>query len=352
MTDLNNKKILIIRLSAIGDTIHSLPVLGAIKEAFPQAKVSWLVEKESAFLLQNNPLLDKVFIFEKDYLKNQVISIKSINHFKCLISSLKKENFDIAIDIQGLFKSGLLTYLSDAKRKIGFKHTREFAEYFLNERVDIGKVFDNNEHVIEKNLKLAEYLCVKGYKLSYPLPDTPEEVKNKVTLLLENINPELKTVVIIPSTTWQSKLWNKVYWKEIIEYLSDKVNIILTGTKADQSLNNEITFNIDNKSFINLAEKTSLLDLIEIFSRSDIVLGVDTGPIHLAVATEKPKVIAISGPTSAIRNGAYKHINLHTSLQCQPCHKKFCILDGKDYMKCMNNLKPEEVINVINQLIY
>src|SRR3989339_471254 len=138
MGNLNNKKFLIVRLSAIGDTIHGLPVLNAIKRENPDVHISWLVEKESSFLLKANPCVDKLFIFNKSGLKKNGVSLASINLIKELILSLKQEQFDIAIDMQGLFKSGLLTALSGAKRKVGFKGTREFAEFFLDERVDVG----------------------------------------------------------------------------------------------------------------------------------------------------------------------------------------------------------------------
>ncbi|MGD9581390.1 MAG: glycosyltransferase family 9 protein [Vampirovibrionia bacterium] len=351
MSDLTNKKILIVRLSAIGDTIHGLPVLNAIKRQFPDVHVSWLVEKESSFLLKDNPFVDKLFIFDKTTLKTAGVSFASFKQIKNLIYSLKQERFDIAIDLQGLFKSGLLTALSGAKRKIGFKGTREFAEFFLNERVDAGKIFDHNEHVIEKNLKLAEHLGIEDLSVNYCLPVISEDIKTRINNILCFNDSTKKTVVIIPATTWQTKFWPKEHWQNLLKYLEHKVNIVITGTNTDISYIEDITKPLSEGSYLNIAGKTSLLDLIELFYRTDIVIGVDTGPLHLAVASEKPEVLAILGPTSAKRNGALGHKNIHLSLDCQPCHKKKCPLNESEQIKCMNNIDPAQIIDIIEPLL-
>lgn len=351
MGNLNNKKILIVRLSAIGDTIHGLPVLNAIKRENPDVHISWLVENESSFLLKANPCVDKLFIFNKSGLKKNGVSLASINLIKELILSLKQEQFDIAIDMQGLFKSGLLTALSGAKRKVGFKGTRELAEFFLNERVDVGKIFDDNEHVIEKNMKLAGYLGIKDLSVGYCLPVISEDIKTKINEILCFADSNKKTVVLIPSTTWETKFWPKQHWRDLLTYLTPKFNVIITGIEKDLPYIASITGHLSENSFVNLAGKTTLLDLIELFTSIDMVIGVDTGPLHLAVATEKPRVISILGPTSARRNGALGHHNLYVDLPCLPCHKKKCSLDSKDNLLCMKNLKPATVIETIETLI-
>lgn len=351
MESLNNKKILIVRLSAIGDTIHGLPVLGAIKREYPGVKVCWLVERESSFLLQKNPLLEKVFIFEKNKFKKTGFSLKAFQEFKCLVKSLKAEQFDITIDLQGLFKSGLLTALSGAKRRIGFKNTREFSEYFLSERVDIGNIFDHKEHVIQKNMKLAEYLGIKDLTIEYPLPGVDEKIKERINLLLKDINPVLPLIGIIPATTWASKFWKEEYWQQLLQQLTGKANIIFTGIEKDNPLINRITEKLPSESYINLVGKTTLFDLIELFSRLDIVIGVDTGPLHLAVSVNKPDIIAILGPTSATRNGAFGHRNLVSDLPCQPCHSKKCPNDLPALMQCMDALTPERVFEEVEKLL-
>ena len=345
MDNINKNKILIIRLSAIGDTIHSLPVIAALKKSFPDTSIHWLVESESAFLLENNPIVDKVIIFDKNLYKKLGFCLKTIISVIKLLSDLKKEHYDIAIDIQGLFKSGIFTWLSSAKRRIGFKNTRELAEYFLTERIDTGNIFDESEHITQKNLRLAEYLGAENVSVNFVLPIIPDEIKNKVDSLLFNINPNLPTMAILPATLWKSKHWPITYWQQLLKYLENKVNLIIIGSQKDLTLANEITQYIQPDNLHNLTGKTNLIDLIEIFNRTDIVVGVDTGTLHLAVATGKPKIISILGPTSAIRNGAFGQVNLYSQLPCQPCNKKICPLKNNNYMLCLKSIKPESVLN-------
>jgi heptosyltransferase-1 len=348
---LNDKKILIVRLSSIGDTIHGLPLLSAIKRYYPSARVSWLVEKPSSLLLMNNPLLEKVILFDKEKYKQNWSNPKTLNEFQQFIKNLQAEEFDLAIDLQGLFKSGILTLLSGAPRRIGFKHTRELTSFFYTEKLNAGPHASNSEHIILKNLKLASYLDIPEISVSYPLPPISEQTIEKVATLLKDLQPGLQTVTLIPATLWKSKHWQTEYWQEIINTLAGKTNIILTGTAEDQHLINTITQNLRDNQYINLAGKTILTDLIEVFRHSDLVIGPDTGPLHLAVATSKPAVIAIMGPTSAVRTGALGHTSLTSDLTCIPCNKKSCPLAAEDYMQCMKKLKPEKVLSSINEIL-
>lgn len=347
MENINKSKILIVRLSAIGDTIHSLPIAAALKNSYPDICIHWLVEPEQGFLLKDNPIIDKVIIFDKNSYKKQGICFNTLKNISKLISNLKKERYDIAIDLQGLFKSGILTWLSSAKRKIGFKNTREFAEFFLSECINAGNMFDESEHVIQKNLKLAQYLGATDTSIRFILPNIPENVNNKVDSLLNKINTNLPTMAILPATLWKSKHWPIKYWQELLKKLENKVNLIIIGSHKDMILANEITQNLQTETLYNLSGKTNLIDLIEIFNRTDIVIGVDTGTMHLAVATGKPKVISILGPTSAVRNGAFEQVNLYHQLSCQPCNKKICPLKNNNYMLCLNSIKPETVFNEV-----
>lgn len=348
MDNLNNKKILMVRLSSIGDTVHSIPVACAIKNAFPDAQIHWLVEPESAFLLKNNKIIDKIFIFNKKEFKKSGLSINIIKQIKDLSLLLRNEKYDLAIDVQGLLKSALLTWASGAKRKIGFKNTRELAHIFMDEKVDAGNLFDPDEHVIIKNLKLAEHLGITNLDINYSLPEIPEESKNKIDSLLKDTNKSLPNVVLLPATLWKSKHWKEEYWQELVAYLAERANVIISGTIKDKELISKIKENT-TKNIYDISGETELIDLIPLFNRSDLVIGVDTGPIHIAAAVQKPKIITIMGPTSTKRTGVIGQINLCANLECIPCNKKTCPLEGDKYMRCMEMLTPEIVIEAIEE---
>lgn len=347
MQDLNNSSVLIIRLSAIGDTIHCLPVAAALKKKFPGCKISWLVQNDSAALLQNNSVIDEVICFDRQTFKKSKRA--GIREYIRVVRQLGKQKFDVVLDLQGLLKSSLFAFLSGSKRKIGFAGAREGSSKLYTECIDAGNLFDFNEHVVDKNMKILTALGIEDYQVEFPLPEITDASREKISGLLKNIPTEKISIVAIPSTTWGNKFWIKKYWQKLLKNYVDKATIIFVGSKDDDEIINEIIEELPEGSYVNLCDKTSLLELVEVFNRSDLVIGVDTGPLHLAVACGKPKVIGVFGPTSSVRNGAYNNLNLQTDLDCQPCHKKSCHLSPEHQMKCMRQMTPEMLIQAIDR---
>ena len=164
---LNTKKILIIRLSAIGDTIHTLPMVSALKKQYPTCEIGWVVESKAKLFIENNPLIDKCFIIDK----------KQKNFFK-IIRQIRKEKYDIALDPQQLLKSGLILGLCGAKKKITLSGGREFSFIFANKIIKAKTdLFDINYHVVKRNLELCEYLGCKVDEISFSLPEITDNTK-------------------------------------------------------------------------------------------------------------------------------------------------------------------------------
>jgi len=341
-------KILIVRLSAIGDVIHSLPVLNALKRKFPDADISWVVEDKAADILLNNPLVDKVFIIPKKRWKNEGFSFSNAKEFIDIIGLIRKEKFDIAIDLQELFKSGIITYLSGAKRRIAHAKTREFAEIFINEKLQAHDIFDPNKMIIERYLEPAKYLGAPVDEIKFSLPPVKIETKAYIDSLLQDIDSSKPVIVFSPATIWPTKHWLESYWSELLKKLSSNNNIIFIGSDNDNALINRITAQADTQNFLSVAGKTTLLDLIEIFNRTDILVTPDTGPAHIANATGRPVIISIFGSTSHKRSSPYgdKHIAFSAELSCQPCFKRKC---SKKYssMECMKEITPDKVFETI-----
>ncbi|MDD3013136.1 MAG: lipopolysaccharide heptosyltransferase II [Candidatus Gastranaerophilales bacterium] len=340
-------KILIVRLSAIGDVIHSLPILNALKKKFPEANISWVVEDKAADILLNNPLIDKVFIIPKKRWKKEGFSFNNIREFFDIISSIRKEEFDIAIDLQELFKSGIITYLSGAKRRIAHAKTREFADIFINEKLEAHDIFDPNKMIIERYLEPAKYLGASIDEIKFSLPPVNAETKAYIDNLLQNIDKSKPVIVFSPATIWPTKHWIESYWSELLEKLSSDNNIIFIGSENDNALINRITAKINTQNYISIAGKTTLLDLIELFNRTNILVTPDTGPAHIANATEKPIIISIFGATSYKRSSPYgeKHVAFSANLPCQPCFKRKCT--KKNPMECMKKITPDKVLETI-----
>lgn len=356
MKDENKKlKILIIRLSAIGDTIHTLPMVYELRKLYPDAQIDWIVENKAKEFVVNNPLIDNVFVVEK-------MSLKTFSLIESVVDKIRETVYDIAIDTQQLFKSGAFLYMIRAKRKIMLSGAREFSFIFANEIVKAKhKLFDPDYHVINRNIEIVSYLKGENYEQNYKpvfvLPDILNEVKDKVDKLLKNIDKSKKTIVLSPFTTWQTKHFNDDFFASVILKFKDKANIVITGTDDDSEHLNEIfnccnVENISNK-VINLCGKTSLNELTEVFNRSDVVVSLDSGSAQIAWATKKTYVISIFTSTSAKRTAPFGDNTqvFYPNISCYPCHQKVCKRHNKNYELCKKSINYNEIFNAIENRI-
>jgi len=342
-------KILIVRLSAIGDVVHSTPILHSLRRKFPDAYIAWAIEDKSSDILTNNPLIDKIFVFPKQQWKKRGFHIKNLFEFFSIIKEIRKEKFDIALDLQELFKSAIIAFLSGAKRTIAHAGTREFASIFVKEKLPAHDNFDPDKIIIERYLEPAAYLGAPVDEVQFSLPPVSEEAKNHIDKLLENIDKRKEIIIFSPATIWHSKHWLEEYWTELLEKLSLNYNIIFTGTEKDKELISRITLKANTDNYLSLAGKTNLLELIELFNRAKFLIAPDTGPAHIANATQKPSIIMLFGSTGFRRTPPYgeKHKALAAELPCQPCFKRKC--PGTDNnMECMKKLTPDKILEFIN----
>jgi len=347
------KKVLILRLSALGDTIHTLPVAYAIKKSYPDCKIGWVVEDKAKLFIENNPLIDHCYIIPKKQWKKRGLSIQNIKEFKEIIDKINKENYDIVLDTQQLFKSSCLLPFLNIKRKISLTGGREFYWIFNNEFAKAThELFDPNYHVVHRNLELAKYIGADTSEVKMMLKDATQEIKEKINNLLKNIDNNKKTIVISPATTWDNKHWKESHWSEVVNELKEKVNIIFTGMESDKKLIDRILEQTECKNSIILAGKTNLEELAEVFRRADVVISPDSGSAHIAWATQKPAIITLFSATAEKRSAPFGDncYVLAPNLDCRPCLRRKCKLK-KDKNKCCNLVKPEELINLINNII-
>jgi heptosyltransferase-1 len=375
-------KFLIVKLSAIGDVIHALPVAAYLKQAVPGCKISWMVEQASASLVSNNPAIDEVIVFNgkkwiRDLGKPQSW-LKNMSEAEQFFASIRDAKYDAVLELQGLLKSSLLARASGAKVVAGFDDTREFADRFLTHKLNVGDYFGHDVPVVELNLKVARHaLQVLGVPdpepaVKFSLPEPTPDSLAKATALLSSpssaapdVSPESSgkprvsnpiNIVLIPGTTWVTKVWPQAKWIELAQMLSDRYHcqLILVGGPAESNANASITAGIaairPNQLVLNLTSQTSLIDLISVFKQSSLVIGADTGPVHLASATSSPKVVGVFGSTPAKRNGPYgpqcETVNLN--LECQPCYSKTCKYGT---VACLTDLDSSSVMEAVLRLM-
>ena len=336
---LNNKKILIIRLSAIGDAIHTLPMVSVLKKQYPDCKIGWVVEDKAKLFIENNLYIDKSFVIDK----------KQKNFLK-VIKQIRKEKYDIALDPQQLFKSGIVLGLCGAKRKITLTGGREFSFLFSNEIVKSKtKLFDINYHVVKRNLELCEYLGCNTDEIFFPMPKISTEKKENI----QNMLPKDRALVALaPATTWQNKHISNDIWVEIINYLqekyNEKINIIFTGSSADKNLINEIMSKTEGDNIYNFSGRTDLTELMYLYSKCTLVITPDSGSAHIAWASKEPYIISLFCATSAKRTGPFgeKYVSLQSYCDCSPCMKKKCSKNSKNI--CTKSFDIEEIKKYID----
>lgn len=350
MSDKKSPRILIVRLSAIGDAVHTLPVLASLRKKFPDAFISWVVEDKAADVVVNNPMLDKVYVLPKKKWKKEKNRFNAYKEFWKIIGQIRKDKYDIAIDVQELLKSGVISFLSGANRRICHSKSREHSYLFANELLPAHDTFDPDKKVIDRYLEAAAHLGADVSDVEFPLPPVSESTSIYIDELLKNIDKSKPTVVFSPATTWASKHWVESYWAELLDMLADKCNIVFTGAPNDETLIKRITSMSKTDKYISLAGKTNLLELAEVFRRVDMVIAPDTGPAHIANAVGKPVVVAIFSSMSHKRTGVYgeKHVNVSASLECQPCKSKVCKREDH-VMECMKLLTPEVMFKIIEE---
>jgi len=323
------KKVLLVRLSSLGDIIFNIPLANVLKHG--GYEVHWLVSEKGRDVVQGNSCVDSI-----------IYAPKTLKEYFKILREIRAQRFDIAIDTQGLLKSLVFTAFCGAKRCVVGTDAREFAILGGNEFVKIPKNLDFKDHISKKYLKYAQYLGLDVENAPVTLPPVNDEIKTKVDGLL-HILDDKPLAVLCPATTWANKHWNKDRWRELVSAVKDKYNLVFTGTAQDAGLIDYIR----NGKGLNLAGKTNLNELTEIFRRARLVVSLDSGSTHLAWAAGAQKIIAIFCATPKILYTPPGGIGLSGDLPCQPCHKKKCRLKS---MQCTQYPAVEEVLKEI--LIY
>lgn len=329
------KKILIIKPSSLGDVVHSLPFLYAVKDAFPKAEMHWVIAKGLEGLLQDHPMVKKLWIINKDQWKNLKNIDGTIREVRRLFRGLKDESYDIVIDLQGLLRSGLLTYATRAPVRIGFREAREGSNLFYTHKIKGGR----EVHAVDRYLKIASAIGCEVKDVSFPMPLIKESEKLKK--LKEDFGDY---AVIVPGARWKTKRWLPASFGRLASMLD--MNSVIVGSPNDIEIAKGIELCSGGKA-LSMAGNTSIKELISIIRNAKYVITNDSGPMHIAAAFGIP-VVAIFGPTNPVRTGPYggNHIIVKSDVECAPCYKKKC-----KTMRCMDEISVEKVYEAINKLM-
>ncbi|MGD9126381.1 MAG: lipopolysaccharide heptosyltransferase I [Planctomycetia bacterium] len=289
-------RILIVRLSAIGDAVHGMPVLCALRDRFPEARIAWVVESRAAALLRGHAALDQLIELPRGWLK----SLKTVRRLR---RDLRAFRPDVAIDMQGLTKSAIVARLSGAKCRIGFgdEKGRELSRWFYNVKVPAPA-----EHVIDANLQLLGPLGIeKPTDVRFEIPEhEPDAAMADRTV--DELGWSGKDFAIInPGAGWSSKVWPAERFAEVAARLGAELELptlVVWAGKQEQQWAETIV--AGSNGHATLAPPTSLTELAALSRRARLFIGSDTGPLHIAAGVGT-SCVGLYGPMPAERNGPY-----------------------------------------------
>lgn len=291
------QNILIVKLSSLGDVIHASPCAQALRELYPAAKITWIVEKNFAGLLLGSPVLDEVIQVDLAYLRQA-----SLGDVFAYLSKLKRDlrarRFDLVLDMQGLFKSAVIAWMTGCKERIGYGWQREGSS-FISRGINGEHA---KAHVIQAYLDVVRYLGSQVVEPIFPLPDLTA-AKAKVGLMLDGAAPPNNRIVLAPGASKASKEWPLAHYISLAKMLTaDGWQVVVAGGKTDVDKGRQLVETVGG--VIDLTGKTSLQELAALLAEATLFVSGDTGPLHIAVATGVP-IVALYGPTRPERTGPY-----------------------------------------------
>ena len=320
-------KILVIRLSSLGDILHTLPAFFDLRNTFPDAKIDWLVGSSSSFLLSTVQGIDTIHIFDKSGVRPPLWGRTARYPIWNLIRTLRAQQYDYSIDFQGLLKTAFLGFMSGAATRIGFSKelVREPpAHWFYHRTLSIP---EKSPHVLTLNRMLAELMGTHPVSIPFD-PVIADEDQSFINALIEK-EGITDFAVINPGGGWPSKIWEPKRYGKLAERIQKELNlpVVVTTGPGEHDLYEMIAAQCKEKPPIHF--QISFLQLIPLFKKARILIGGDTGPFHLACALGTA-VVGIFGPTSPVRNGPWcdrDEIVIHT-IPCSSCYKRSCPTDN------------------------
>jgi heptosyltransferase I len=339
------KRILIVKPSALGDIVHTLPFLYCLRQHFKTAHISWLVVPAFASLLDGHPLLDEVVLFERKRFAGSFRSASAAKGLFNFATSLSRSQYDLVIDLQGLLRSAWITWQTHAPVRVGFEYAREGAPFFYTHRV---KTSSHERHAVERYMDVAQALGCEKAGAEQPLIfdfAINQQVRNSISTLI----PDGAYAVLLPGTNWATKRWPAKNFAALAQPLWDQFGLrtVIAGGPdvAAMAFENSDPATAKNAyySVINLAGKTDLKQLAAVLEKADVVIANDSGPMHMAAALGRP-LVTLFGPTNAVRTGPYGRPStvLQLDLMCRPCYQRHCV-----HQSCMQWISVADVLKQI-----
>jgi lipopolysaccharide heptosyltransferase I len=314
------QRILIVKPSAIGDVVHTLPVLNLLRKRFSAAHIAWLVTPACSGILDGHPQLNEIILFDRH---GGVAAIREV------CRKLRAGKFDLVLDLQGLLRSGIFTFATRAPVRVGFANAREMAPAFYNRRIE---VLNAEVHAMDRYLAMAEAIGCECGPVEYVWPTDDADRFAVKTMVGDRCY-----AVLLPGTNWATKRWPAEKFAALVEPLKNRFGLdtVIAGRGQDTAAMAALA-----GGAINLTDKTTLRQLVALLENAAVVIANDSGPMHIAAALGRP-LVTLFGPTNPVRTGPYQRQDtvVRLDIVCSPCYSRKC-----SHQSCLQQLAIEPVL--------
>jgi lipopolysaccharide heptosyltransferase I len=332
IADLRPERICVIKPSSLGDVVHCLPILAALRGHWPSCHIAWVVNHSFADVLAGHPDLDELIVFDRSARRWDRFGIGGTT---ALVARLARGRFELTIDLQGLFRSALMTAATRAKVRVGMADAREGARWFYTDVVDAPRL---ELHAVERVRRVARALGASAEAPRFKLPIGDEETRWARAALAQVREPR---IVLNVGARWSTKRWLPEHYAEIGRRAVKEfgAGLIAVGSAADRKLVNALMVGLKGIPILDLCGQTRLLELAALCVEADLMISNDTGPLHLAAAAGA-RVLGIYTCTNPDLTGPFGPYatTTRTRIWCAASLLKTC-----PRMDCMDELTPDRV---------
>ncbi|MCB9851413.1 MAG: glycosyltransferase family 9 protein [Phycisphaerales bacterium] len=370
LADRSFERILLIKPSALGDVVHVLPVITKLRRRYPNARIDWMLQPAIADLVGLHPAISNVILFDRRNLGRISQPRRAASGILALTRTLRSARYDLVVDLHGQLRSAFFTMCTGAPVRIGFdrprrsnrsterelpatayRHgwtgARENSWLAYNHRIPIPTL---EVHAVDRYLRLGEMLGFDDSPADFSFPIRPEAIDDAQALLAECKLADQPFAVLAPGTQWETKAWHADGYADVArEFLNRGWGVLLVGSPDESACCAEVAKRCDGAC--DISGRTSISALAALIARAEICITNDSGPMHLAVALNRP-VVSIFGPTDDVWIGPYRRENAvaRVDLNCAPCYFRRLAQCPHNH-RCMKDVSAKKVVELSERVL-
>lgn len=347
MADKFEKKVLILSLGNIANTVYTLPMANVLRAY--DFRVEYAVSERGFSVINKNPVANKVFLLPMEQWSGKWLSGETWEEFFKVVNRIKTREYDIVIDCQQDFRSLLLFAMCNGKRKLTYSDARGFSSIGANEIIDseMPSLRTQVKNLVERNLNFLKYLKMDYETVEFPLPASNFSVTLRYNSIFESFDANKKTILICAGAKNENKRWSVANWTALIANIKNDYNLLFAGSTIDRPFVKEI----GGEAFVNITGETKIETMFDILRKVDIVISGETEITALAWAIGLPNIITLFTCSSPEKYSPIDYTNqdryrsLYGNLPCQPCSGNDCF---DDIAKCRNYPTVDDVMRALS----